>query len=595
MADVFFDIGLMIIIATLFTFIAKKLKQPIIPAYIIAGLFIGPIFGFVASGDAIFMLSEIGIAFLLFIVGLDMDFKKLGDIGKVTIIGGIIKIVAVFIAGFVAGEFLGFTVVQSIYVALIVSFSSTMVVIKLLADESQLDSLHGKIIIGFLLIEDIFAILALSLLNTINDFSFMLVLVSLLKGLLLLAFTWFISRYVVKKAFDFAARSQEMLFLIALSSCFFFAILFKSVGFFIIELIKLFGITLSSHVMEVLSPGFSIAIGAFVAGLCIAPLPYKYEVIGKVRSLKDFFVALFFVSIGTLIVVASVKNIIIPLIVLVLIVIMVKPFVTLLLCAFFGYTKRTSFLAAMSLSQISEFGIIIVSQGILLKHVSEDFFTMVVLLSLITMIYTSYFFQFERRFYDLLSRSLFWFEGVGKVSNSLENLPEHIDKDVLLVGYDRLGYHIFKTLQKLKKDFLIVDFNPDIVKKLISQDVHCIYGDISDPEILDRVKISKAKLIISTVPDLEATKTLVTHARNVNKYANIIVTTYRVNDALELYDLGADYVILPHFLGGHHVSLLIEDLDVDLSKMIKTKIDHIKELKERLELGHQHPTRPAQR
>jgi len=586
MEDIFFNIGVMIIVAALFALVAKRIKQPRVPAYIIAGLVIGPVLGLVSGIEIARQFSEIGIAFLLFIVGLELNLKKLKDIGLVATLGGTIQIVLLFFLGLLIGGWLKFGQIESIYLGLVVAFSSTMVVVKLLSDKSELDTLHGRIIIGFLLIEDFFAIIALSTLNTLNNFNLFFLLVAVAKAVLLVLISFGINKLLFRPLFEFSAKSQELLFLSALSSCFIFAFLFKYVGKIIMWVIHLLGISVTSGFQAMLEPGFSIAIGAFVAGISLATLPYTFDIIGKVKSLRDFFLTIFFVSLGMELTLSSIRQYLVPLLILLALVIVIKPIITFTICSIFGYTKRTSFMAAGALPQISEFGMIIVAQGIYdLQHLDKGFFTLVVMLAMASIIYTTYIMKYEAAIYSWLAR-VFKFRSTAR---HLEFLPEEFNKEVLLIGYDRIGYSIFKTLKKLEKDFVIVDFNPDIIKKLIKQGVHCIYGDAADSEIQERVHLDRIKILISTIPDSATNKLLVKKAKEVNKTALVFVTAYTVEDALSLYELGADYVILPHFLGGQHVSLLLEDFNSDFSRLVLARVKHINELEERQEMGQRHP------
>ena len=250
MENLFFDIGVVIIIATVFAYIAKFLKQPLIPAYILTGVILGPVLGLITNTDVITTLSEIGIAFLLFIVGLEMDIRKLKHVGMVASFGGIIQIVSVFTIAFIAALLLGFVVLESVYLALVIAFSSTMVVIKLLSDKKEIDTLHGKIIVGILLLQDIVAIMVLSVLATLSEFSFISLSWSILKGLIALLIALAIGKYIFPKLFTFAAKSQELLFISAVSVSLLYSIFFNYLG-------------------------FSIVIGAFVAGVSLANLPYN--------------------------------------------------------------------------------------------------------------------------------------------------------------------------------------------------------------------------------------------------------------------------------------------------------------------------------
>lgn len=341
MNNIFFDIGMIIIIATVFALMARLIKQPLIPAYILTGLFIGPWMGWITEKSTIITLSEIGIAFLLFIVGLEIDLRKLKNIGLVGTLGGTIQILALFSVGFILASLLGFLPLEAVYLGMVIAFSSTMVVLKLLSDKRELDTLHGRIIIGILLMQDVFAIFALSILGSLNQMSVWSLFLSLLKAGVVVGIAFLASKFVFPKIFTFAAKSQEMLLLIALFVCFLFSILFNYIG-------------------------FSIIIGAFIAGVTLANLPYNIEIISRVKSLRDFFSTIFFVSLGMDLAVGSVSKIMVPLFLILLATVFLKPIITMFVTSYFGFKKRTSFYTGMSLGQVSEFSLIIVSQGLVL-------------------------------------------------------------------------------------------------------------------------------------------------------------------------------------------------------------------------------------
>lgn len=564
MQNIFYDIGLMIVVATTFAYFAKLIKQPLIPAYVLTGIVLGPIFGLITNKETIKMLSEIGITFLLFIVGLEINFKKLRNIGLVATLGGTIQIMVLFGLGFIIASVLGFLPLEALYVGIILSFSSTMVVIKLLSDKRELDTLHGRLIVGFLLTEDFFAILALLILPILNEFSVLLLVSSLLKGISLVIAAWLASKYVFPKMFKFAAKSQELLFLMSIAVCFIFAILFSYIG-------------------------LSIIIGAFIAGVTLANLPYNIQIISKVSSLKDFFATIFFVSLGLELILSSVAKIMVPAVIFFLLILFFKPIITMFLCSFFGYEKRTSFLTSFSLNEISEFSLIIVAQGLLLGQISQEVFSLTVVLAIATIIGTSYFFNFHDKLYSKIASKLEFFDRFPKAEFELESLPKEVKNHVIICGYNRIGYSIVRKLRSLRKKILVVDFNPEVIKKMIRQNITSIYGDIGDIDLLGRLSIKKAKMIISTVPTEQDNLLLIREARRMNKEILIYVTANHIEEALALYDAGADYVILPHFLGGEHVSLLIDAFTGDLNRIIENKLNHIKELKTRKELGHEHP------
>ncbi|MFH1073379.1 MAG: cation:proton antiporter [Nanoarchaeota archaeon] len=564
MQDIFFDISIMIIVATVFGYLAQLFRQPKIPAYILAGILLGPILHIVRNLSTIEILAEIGIAFLLFGVGLELDLKKLRSVGSISTIGSLIHIFLLFGLGVLLAYGIGYSNITAIYIGLILAFSSTMVVIKLLSDKNELDTLHGRIIIGMLLMQDIVAIIALSLINTFGQFSLIPILISIFQALIIIVFAGLCSKLIFPRLFRFAAHSGELLFLLSIAVCFVFALLFAQMG-------------------------FSIIIGAFIAGVALGNLPYNVEIIGKIRPLKDFFGLLFFVAIGSELVFVNFSTIAKPLLYLTLFTVILVPIITIMVCSWFGFKRKTAFMTGISMAQVSEFSLIIVFQGKSLGHLSNEIVALTIWLTLITMGLTAYLLKYDDFFYRKLERYLKLFEIVGKPEKKFShNIQANIKYQIALIGYDRMGYNIFKSLTKMGKSIIIVDINPEIIKKLSTVKIPCMYGDAGDPEFLDRLDLQDKELVISTNPNYNDNLLLVKKVKQENKNSNVFVTALLVEEALGLYDSGADYVMIPHYLGGEHASLIIQDISFDFDKMIRRKIEHISALKDRKERHPHH-------
>ena len=560
--NLFVEIGLVIIIAAFAAFLFRILRQPQILAYVVVGILITPVFGLVTDTSIVESMSIVGIAFLLFIVGLEMDIKSLRSVSLVSTLGGLIQVVLIFIFGYLIALALGFLSLEAAYVGLMLAFSSTMVVMKLLSDKRELHTLHGRIVVGILLVQDIIAIFALSLLASINDFSLSLLGTAFAKFVGLFALAYVTSKYIFPRVFNFAARNQELLLISSLAVCFIFSLAFHFLG-------------------------FSVAIGAFVAGLALGNLEYNFEIIGKVKSLKDFFSLLFFVSLGMGISVAVIKQMWLEIIILMATVMMLKPLVIMMVCTLFKYTKRPSFMTANALAQIGEFSLILASAGLLLGHISQELFSLTVIITLASITLTSYYIQHNGWLYKVLDKPLSFFNYFS--TEKLEYLPSTAKPQYILCGHNRIGYSILKGLHKVKKKVLVVDYNPEIISKMVREEYHCIYGEVTDDEIIGRMNLSHIKLLISTISSFKDNLHLIHRTRSVNGRAKIFVTASDVDESLKLYDAGANYVILPHFLGGEHAAHLI---DKHRRKKIDLKAErkkHIAHLKERKKIGHAHP------
>ncbi|MFH1276145.1 MAG: cation:proton antiporter [Candidatus Woesearchaeota archaeon] len=560
--NIFLQLGIVVILAAVAAYLLRLIKQPQILAYVLVGILITPVLKLITDTSIIESMSIIGIAFLLFIVGLEIDLKSLKNVTLVSVLGGAIRIILLFVGVFSISLLLGFVSLEAAYIGLMFSFSSTMIVMKLLSDKRELNTLHGRIVIGILLLEDIIAIFAISILNSINGFTISLFGLALLKFLSLFAIAYLSSKYLFPKMFSFAAKKHELLLITSLAVCFIFSLAYHYLG-------------------------FSIAIGAFIAGVTLGNLQFSTEIIAKVRSLRDFFSLLFFVSLGMGLSLSVIKRMWLPLIVFLVIIVFIKPFITMTITSLFKYTKKPAFLTAISLAQVGEFSLIIAAQGLLLGHISQDLFSLIVIITLFSITLTSYMIKYDHQLYSFLETPLKIFNIF--TTEGLEYLPNEIKPKVILCGHNRIGYSVLKNFRKMKKKILIIDYNPEIISKMVKGGYHCLYGDVTDEEIIERMNLKNITMLISTVPDLHDNYLLIRKVREVNKKAKIIVNAVETEDALKLYEHGADYVVLPHFLGGEHVSNMIVNLRKKKIKLHEERARHIEHIKERQDIGHQLP------
>ncbi len=553
MERIFFDLGIIIIIATILTIIFKYLKQPAIPAYMLTGIIMGPFFlNLVTAGATIQAFSQIGIAFLLFIVGLNLNVRLLKEVGKVSFLGGIGQIFFTSFMGYFILKLLGFSLIESIYISVALSFSSTIIVVKLLSDKKDIERLYGKISIGFLLVQDAVAVFILIFLSSfktnelVSSFGF-----ALINGLILLGIAYLATRFFLTKFFERVARSQETLFLSAVSWCFTFSII--------------------AHML-----GFGIEIGAFLAGICLASLPYNMEISNKVRPLRDFFVILFFFIIGSSVEPSSFISNIPTIIWLSLFVLIGNTLLVMIIMGFLGFKSRTSFLTGLNIAQISEFSLIMIAMGKQLGHISMNATTIVSSVGIITIAVSTYLITNNEKIYVKLAKFLGIFERKKLYEDQLAHHEKKKQYDIILLGQQRIGYSLLKNLIKNKKKILVVDYNPEIIKSLIQKRIPCLYGDIADPDVLHEIKSYKPKIVISTVHLFDDNIMVTKIFRKFGKNVAVILTANNVTRALDLYDEGADYVILPQILGGEKVSEMLNGTIQNKKKLKKLKNDHIK-------------------
>jgi len=561
--EVFIELSLIIAITVLISGIMRALKQPLVIGYILAGIIVSPHFlNIVRSTETIAVFSQIGIALLLFIVGLSLSPKVIKEVGKVSLITGIGQIIFTSLFGFLISRLLGFSTVVSLYIAIALTFSSTIIIMKLLSDKRDLDKLYGKISVGFLLVQDIFVIILLMVISSFASGSNLsdLSLVSIFMGILLMGGFILISIYVLPNLSRFFAQSQEFLFLF-------------SIGWGL-------GLAALFHYL-----GFSMEIGALVAGIALSMSPFHYEISSKMRPLRDFFIILFFVLLGSQMVFGNIGELIIPAIIFSLFILIGNPLIVMTLMGFLGYKKKTGFQAGLTVAQISEFSLILITLGVSAGHLTNEILSLVTIVGLITISGSTYLILYSNTIYSYLSKYLSIFER-KKVNTSYENPKNY---DIILLGYNRIGYDLLKSFKKIKGRCLVVDYDPKTISELSRRGIKCRYGDVDDNEFLSELNFAKTKMIVSTIPEFETNLLLVSKIRQINKDAIIITMSHNVKAADELYNKGATYVIMPHFLGGSHASRMIGEYRLDMSKFLEERKRHIKYLKEKKRLGHEHP------
>ncbi len=561
--EIFIELSIIICITVLIAGIMRLLKQPLIIGYIFAGIVVSPYFlNIVQSTETIKVFSQIGVALLLFIIGLSLSPKIIKEVGKVSLITGIGQIIFTSFFGFLISRLLGFSVIVSLYIAIALTFSSTIIIMKLLSDKKDLEKLYGKISIGFLLVQDIFVII---LLMVISSFSGNLSLDSLsfgsiLSGILLIVGFILISVYVLPILSKFFAKSQEFLFLFSIGWGMGLAALFYSIG-------------------------FSMEIGALVAGIALSMSPFHYEISSKMRPLRDFFVILFFILLGSQMVFGNISSLLIPAIIFSLFILIGNPLIVMILMGLLGYKKKVSFQAGFTVAQISEFSLILIALGVSSGHLTGEILSLVTIVGLITISGSTYLILYSDKIYPYLSKYLSIFER-KKVR---ETEQKSKDYDILLLGYNRIGYDLLESFKKLKKKSLVIDYNPETILGLSKKGVECRYGDLDDEEFLSELNLTKTKMIISTIPEFETNLLIIKKIRQKNKKSVVIVVSHNIEEANLLYDSGATYVIMPHFLGGIHASMMINKYGLNLNRFLDEGKKHRKQLKIKRNLGHEHP------
>ncbi|MDE2144796.1 MAG: cation:proton antiporter [Patescibacteria group bacterium] len=547
--SLFVGIAAAVILAALCAFLVSFLKQPTITGFIIAGLIIG-YFGYSESFSlgTLNSLASIGIALLLFIVGLEMDLRSLSKVGWRALLIGSLQMILTFAAGLAVAGWLGFVNQAAFYIAIAVTFSSTIVVVKIYSEKRELNSLHGKISLSVLLLQDLAAIIVLMLSSNLHDgmhFGWPM-LFTFIRGAVFVALV-LISSKVMPAVLDFLGKSRELLYLFGLA---------WGLGVALLAGLQWFGL--------------SIEVGGFLAGLALASSIEHLQIKAELRPLRDFFLILFFVGLGADAFYYHGLSYIWPAVVISIFVLMFKPILIFFISNLAGYRSKTSFYTGLSLGQVSEFGLIIAALALAYGEISGGVLSIITLSAVITIFVSSYFITFDSAIYSFMGGVLRKFE----MKNSEdEQKTSELEGHIVLVGAHRMGRSILEALENDKENIVVVDIDPEVVKGLLAQGIKAVYGDIADTDVREAINMSKASLIISTAPDEKDNAVIVNFTRRFNPSAKIIVSAENETEAKRLYDSGADYVILPRFLSGAEIAKIVAGDDREGRILRRRKAD----------------------
>lgn len=558
MLPAFLQLSTVLVLATVLGIIAKILKQPLIVAYIASGIIISFLGIFRGADKEIFdLFSNLGIAFLLFLVGVDLKLEDLKYLGKAALITGIGQIVFTTLVGFILISALGFDFLPALFMAFAITFSSTVIIIKLLSEKGHLQSLYGKISVGFLLVQDFVAMLFLMVFSGLGSEPLGVdhVLGVLIRGLILISLAFLASRYLLKYVFRLVSTSIELLFVSAIAWAFGFSAL---------------AVTL----------GFSTAIGAFLAGLVIASSPYSLQISARVKPIRDFFIIIFFILLGASTAIGSGSVSVFHVVILSLFILIGNPLIVLAIMMTLGFRNRTSFLSSVTVAQVSEFSLILMTVGVTLGIVNTQMVSLISAVAIVTIALSSYLILYGENIYRFLEKpfSRFFPEKPRDpyVSNH-EKLKDHI----VLIGAEQMGWDILKFLKAKEEDLdqiLVIDFNPSIIKTLRAGGFNTVFGDISDPELLEELELGRAKLIVITDVDIADCANFIKFAKSKDYKGPVVASTYWLHDAIRLYEIGADYVVVPETVGGKHIAKLLSENWENLGQFKKSRSKHFEEL-----------------
>lgn len=525
--NVFFQIGAILGLASLGGVLAVLLRQPLIVSFIVVGILLGPSgFGWVERRDEIELFARLGVALLLFVVGLKLDLHVIRTVGPVALLTGLGQVLFTSVVGYLIGLALGMSQVTAVYVAVALTFSSTIIIVKLLSDKREVDALHGRIAVGFLIVQDIVVVLVMIGLTAVGqavDGSSLgrEALLILAKGVLMLGAVALLMRYVLPRLLHRLASSAEQLML--------FAIAWAVVGASTSD-----------------SLGFSKEVGAFLAGVSIASTPYREAVAARLVGLRDFLLLFFFIELGANLDLGALGAQTGAAIVFSLFVLIGNPLIVMAIMGYMGYRKRTGFLAGLTVAQISEFSLILASLGLALGHLERETVGLVTLVGLVTISASTYMILYSHRLYEWFAPYIGMFERriaqreMDAVAIGNENV------DVLLFGLGRFGSMLALNLRQHGYRLMAVDFDPEVVRRHTSEGYMARYGDMADPEFIASLPLDRVQWVVSTLRGSAHSRTLLGFLKQQAYRGKVAVSASHRSEIETLEHEGADLVLVPY-------------------------------------------------
>ena len=549
MHSIFSELSLVIAFAVGVSLVMRLIRQPLIIGHIITGLLAGPSFlHLIKSPETIQVFSDFGIALLLLIVGLGLNPRVIKEVGKIAGIIALTKITLTTLFGFLVSRLFGYSMVPSLFIGVSLSFSSTIIILKLLSDKKEQNRLYGKISIGFLLAEDLVATILLVVVSasgsggvTAGDFASLA-----FKCIWLIITIWLVRVTFINHMGSIIAKSQEFLFLFAIGWALGIAALFQKAG-------------------------FSLEIGALIAGVSLASLPYAQEISSRLKILRDFFIVLFFISLGSHLELHNVVHVLPRAGIFSLLVLVGNPVIVMTVMGLSGYTKKTSFKTGLLGTQVSEFSLILLLLANKLGHVSQEVLSLVTIAGLLTIAVSTYLIIYSDKLYVAFEKYLRLFER-SKVRQEHEHRHSY---ELVLIGYQKGGQEFLKVFQQLKKRYVVVDYDPSVIDTLEHKNAEFLYGDVTDPELLEELNLSRSRLVVSTITDLATNKMLAEWLEVNNPRAVFIATADTSEEAAELYGKGVAYVILPHYIGSEKIGSFIKKNGFNKTEFKKFREKHL--------------------
>lgn len=527
MGDAFAEFALLLLICALAGALSLRLRQPVLIAYIVVGIVVGPaVLGLVTAHDQIDLLAQVGVAILLFVVGLKLDLQHIRHIGPVALATGLGQLTFTIVIGFALILMMGKGPMEALYVAVALTFSSTIIIVKLLSDKRELDSLHGRIAVGFLIVQDlavVLAMMAMSALRDSGDAGIVEIAFSLAwRVLIAIVSIYLMMRYVLPGVVKLMARSQELLLVFAIA----------------------WGTGLAALGEWA---GFSKEAGAFIAGFSLASTTYRDAINARLTGIRDFLLLFFFIDLGAKLDFSTLGNELAPALVLSIFVLLGNPLIVMAIMGYMGYRKRTGFMAGLTVAQISEFSIVFIAMGISLGHIGKQALGLTTLIGLITITLSTYMILYSHSLYErlapflgLMERKHAFREGVIDSQHQVRIAPQ-----VLIIGLGRYGRRLAHGLEEAGLRVLSLDFDPEVVRAARQAGLKVVYGDASDSVLLAEMPLDPATWVVSTLPDLASNRALLHALEETNFGGEIVVVARDEVTGATLSTIGAPRLLYP--------------------------------------------------
>ncbi|WP_394221343.1 cation:proton antiporter [Alteromonas gracilis] len=534
----FFEITLLLCLASAIGIVGLLFRQPLIVAFIAIGIVSGPTaLDLVHSQEKINLLSELGIALLLFLVGIKLDLKLIKDIGVVSLATGLGQVFFTSVIGYAIGLMLGFDSISSLYLGIALTFSSTIIIVKLLSDKREIDTLHGKIALGFLIVQDLVVILAMIVLASmavgdanVTSKGMLSPMHSLYAVIGLLVTLAIFIRFFANPLTKMMARAPELLLIFSIA----IATLLASLGKII---------------------GLGMEVGGLLAGFALASTPFRETIATRLAPLRDFLLLFFFIGLGAQLHLSDLGANLTASLIFSLFVLIGNPLIVLIIMAKINYRAKTGFLAGLTVAQISEFSLIFIAMGVAMGHIAPSVMGLVTLVGIITIAFSTYMISYSHELYRYFEPALLWIE------SRMVKHPSHIDASqfdasspsTVIFGLGRVGGYLLSQLKEQGISGLGVDLNPDEVHNARAQGLRAIYGDVTDAEFLNELSLEQTQWIVCTFPWLytgvsfeDGRNALIQHLRQQGYRGKTIAVASSQADLQRLKKAGFDLVIQPH-------------------------------------------------